>query len=515
MSLSIWFKTRTIVKNFRGAFAGLQVFAFIPAITLGGYWYGGEGVLLFLALIFPAIFAITGLFSGTGPAWTTARDGETNLQLKNTAERVLNEALSNEKTTGKTTAAMALSLDDFSTLKSQYGTSAAANVMKGVAERLAHSLRETDCLVRLDGPRFGVALGPVQRADLETMIELSARLQVAISEPFSIDATRVFITASIGFCLPAKAKARTGSALFECAEHALETARSNGAGSIRAYSPEIKKRADNQTLLHGNVAKALEIGQISPWFQPQVSTNTGEITGFEALARWEHPDHGLILPGDFLPAIADLGLHERLSEIMLSQSLSAISHWEKIGLHVPSVSVNFSGADLSGPTLCEKIKWELDRFELSPNRLCVEILEDVIASSKDDIIIRNIKALGKLGCKIDLDDFGTGHASISHIRRFAVDRIKIDRSFITRVDRDRDQQSMVSAILTMAERLDIETLAEGVETIGEHAILAQLGCGHVQGFCIAKPMPFGTTQNWIIQHHAKLPETPQVGRKAG
>ena len=158
---------------------------------------------------------------------------------------------------------------------------------------------------------------------------------------------------------------------------------------------------------------------------------------------------------------------------------------------------------------------ELDRFDLSPDRLNVEILETVIALSPDDTITRNIKLLSDLGCQIDLDDFGTGHASLSSIRRFAVQRIKIDRSFVTRVDRDAEQQRMVAAILMMAEKLGLETLAEGVETAGEHATLAQLGCGHVQGFGIALPMPFEQTALWIRSHVSKLQKPPEIGRQTG
>ena len=158
----------------------------------------------------------------------------------------------------------------------------------------------------------------------------------------------------------------------------------------------------------------------------------------------------------------------------------------------------------------EKIKWELDRFDLTPDRLAVEVLETVVALAPDDMITRNINALGALGCQIDLDDFGTGHASISSIRRFSVSRIKIDRSFVMKADRDPEQQRMIAAILTMAERLEVETLAEGVETVGEHAVLAQLGCDHVQGYGIARPMPFEQTLDWIVGHSAKLQDMPQI-----
>jgi len=515
MSSGISSRIRKLLGNLRAVLVGPQALAFLPALTLGGYWYGGEGVLLFLALVFPAVFALAGLYSGTGPAWQAARDQQTNLCLRPAAEKAIGDILDAEKSSGKTTAAIALALDEFNTIERQYGTRAATAIMKQSADRLVSALREADMAVRLDGPRFAIALGPVRRADLETLIQISARLQAVIAEPFSVDATRVFITASVGFCLPGRAPARSGASLLECAETALDTAKANGAGTIRAYSPETKRRIKNQSMMQADLPLALESGQIRPWFQPQVSTNTGEITGFEALARWEHPENGIVAPDEFLPVLGEMHLLERLCEVMLSKSLSALRHWEKAGLAIPSVAVNFSSDELSNPKLCEQIKWELDRFELSPDRLCVEILEDVIAVSKDDMIVRNIQALAEMGCRIDLDDFGTGHASIANIRRFSVNRIKIDRSFVTRVDRDREQQNMVAAILTMAEKLEIDTLAEGVETIGEHAILAQLGCGHVQGFSVGKPMPFEDTEKWIAQHRAKLPQTPEVGRQTG
>jgi FOG: EAL domain len=215
-----------------------------------------------------------------------------------------------------------------------------------------------------------------------------------------------------------------------------------------------------------------------------------------------------------MPDIEELGLQERLSEVMLYHALMAIKEWDRAGFHIPSVAVNFSPTDLANPRIVDKIRWELDRFELKPERLSVEVLESVISSSDNDTITRNIWALNEMGCGIDLDDYGTGHASIANIRRFAVKRIKIDRSYVSRCDLDRDQQSMLAAILTMAERLDLETLAEGVETVGEHAMLSQLGCNHVQGYSISRPMAFEKTHEWMETHNRKLTHPPQIGRRA-
>ncbi|MGR3661251.1 MAG: putative bifunctional diguanylate cyclase/phosphodiesterase [Paracoccaceae bacterium] len=496
------------------AILGPQLLAFLPAVTLGSYWFGGEALLIFFALSFPAAFAVAGIFSGTGPAWGTARDSNTGMVLRQSAEKALDLALAAERETGETTAAIVLQIDDFEKNQKQFGTIASNKILKQTAERIVNTVRDADIVARLDNQRFAVILAPIHRVDIETMIQLSARLQTALADPYSIDATRIYLTASVGFCLPDQAIGKSGKSLLECAEIALDSARSYGAGSIRTYSRKLKRKAADQQTIREEIEEALELGQIRAWFQPQVSTHTGKITGFEALARWEHPSRGTILPRDFLPAIAEQNLQERLTELILSQSFQALKKWDKTNLTIPTVSVNFACSDLENPKIYDKIRWELDRYNLTPDRLCVEILEDVIAVSDNDIVVRNIAALAKMGCKIDLDDFGTGHASITNIRRFAVHRIKIDRSFITRVDRDREQQNMVTAILTMAERLKLDTLAEGVETVGEHAMLAQLGCGHVQGFSVARPMPFDQTEAWACKHLIKISDTPKVGKKA-
>ena len=198
---------------------------------------------------------------------------------------------------------------------------------------------------------------------------------------------------------------------------------------------------------------------------------------------------------------------------MMRSSFAALKAWDNAGFSVPRIGVNFSGPELSNPKLIEKIKWELDHFDLTPDRLAIEILETVVSNADDDIITRNIRRLEQLGCGIDLDDFGTGHASIGAIHQFGVSRIKIDRSFVARADRCSNQKQVINAILAMAEHFGVETLAEGVETVGEHATLAQLGCDHVQGFGIARAMPFEQTLLWIPQNSAKIQHMPKlIGR---
>lgn len=510
-------KTGSRWAALRESLAGPQLAAFLPAVMLGAYWFGGEGILLITAVILPAILAFASLFARGRPS-PRRRDPVTGLPGPDKLVRAIDASLaacSGSDIDGDARIAVIVAVDNFQAIEDQYGETGSETVQRQAAERLIGVLREDDIIAALGRGRFGLALAKTPRVDLETMIQLAGRLQEALADPISLDAARVLITASVGFALPSRVADQTGEACLAAAESALDEAHKSGPGSVRAFARGMRPRIEVPDNMTREVVRALENGEIRPWYQPQVSTNTGKLSGFEALARWHHPEKGMISPGAFLPAIARGGLFDRLGEVMLFQALTAIRDWDRAGLEVPTVSVNYSPDELRNPRLFDKVRWELDRFELAPARLTVEILEDVVARSDDDTTTRNIAALSQLGCSVDLDDFGTGHASISNIRRFDVNRIKIDRSFITHVDTDRDQQNMVAAILTMAERLGLDTLGEGVESHGEHAMMAQLGCNHVQGYSIAKPMPLEDTAAWIASHRDKVAQTPLLPRQTG
>lgn len=492
------------------ALGGPPALAFLPAICLGSFWLGGEVALLSVAAAVPAIYLIAGVGGSAWQRLTLPRDAFSGLISRAGLEDVTDQIFDQVKQSGKPSATFLVELEDFSELIDRHGQAAADIVIQRSGERIISVLRDNDNVGQMGDARFGICLEPVNQLDLELCIQLATRLQASLEEPISVDGTAIYVSASIGFCRHSRLAGKSGKTWLEAATTALREAQRNGPSAIRAYSDQMRRATETKAELREEVAMALDKGQILPWFQPQISTDTGQLTGFEALARWHHPVRGMISPAEFLPAMEAAGLLERLAEVMMYHSFAALKAWDASGADVPQVGVNFAGSDLRNPQLLEKIKWDLDRFDLTPDRLAVEVLETVVAGAPDDVITRNIIALGKLGCRIDLDDFGTGHASIASIRRFAVSRIKIDRSFVMRADRDQDQQRMISAILTMAERLGIETLAEGVESVGEHVLLAQLGCDHVQGFGIARPMPFEQTLDWVAAHKAKLQDVPRI-----
>ncbi|WP_415234195.1 putative bifunctional diguanylate cyclase/phosphodiesterase [Pseudorhodobacter sp.] len=490
-----------------------ELLVFLPALSLIAFWAGGEGAMMITALGLPVLFAFAGAFRDGDKTDFRLPDSLGGLALRPHITKFLDGILRDVSVTGKSTTCFVIQFDEADVLLDRHGRAVQTEVLARSAERLCAALREGDTVARLEGGGFAIALAPMRRMDLEGMIQVATRLQAALASPISIDAARIYVSCSIGFCLGPKSPLPTGASLLDAAQVAADDAGRNGPGAIRAYTSGMARKRADRDAFRSELELALDEGHIRPHFQPQICTDTGAISGFEALARWHHAERGLIPPAEFLPAIEEAGLSERLGEVILYHALAALVHWDKAGLHVPNVGVNFSSAELRNPRLAEKLKWELDRFDLTPDRLCVEILETVIAETDNDVIVHNISALAKLGCGIDLDDFGTGHASITNIRRFAVRRIKIDRSFVTKVDEDREQQKLVSGILSLAERMGLETLAEGVETKGEHAMLAQLGCGHVQGFLFGRPMPFDATQSWILEQHAHRSALPMIGSR--
>lgn len=382
-------------------------------------------------------------------------------------------------------------------------------------DRLAGCLRQHDHAAVLADGSFAVALQATPGLDIEAMLQVAGRMQAAVAEPIEISAGRLRVTCAIGACLSRSLETPTGTALLSSAEAALEDARSAGLGAVRVFSRELEARLLRRHRLASELAGALESGDILPWFQPQVSTDTGAVTGAEALARWIHPDLGPISPADFLPLLEDSGRLPRLGAVMLEAALRRLKDWDAAGVRVPHVALNMSRQELEEDGLAERIAWQLDRFELSADRLTVEILESVVASEPEGQIARNLAKLATLGCGIDLDDFGTGHASISTLRALPIRRVKIDRSFVQAVDTDREQQRMVATILSMCERLDLDAVAEGVESRGEHAMLAQLGCRHVQGFVVARPMPAADLAAWITEHGRDLAKLPELRRRSG
>lgn len=481
-----------------------QALALMPVAGLLAFSAGGELALSGLAAGLPLALLAFGRKSPVEPA--AAMSEQVIARLDATLGQIAVK--------GGATGCFVIQFDAPAHLCDRLGRTRQSELLSATIARLRGALRPGDMLYALEDGSLAVSLGEVPRLDLETMVRIAGRLHMVVQQPVTLGSGAVQVTCSIGFCHSLQLANPTGRALLDAAQVAADEANVHRPGAIRGYSAELARARADREAMRAGFSLAIERGELRAWFQPQVSTDSGEVTGIEALARWHHPDRGLLSPAAFLPAIDGSELMELLGQTMLTQSLAALAEFDRKGMRIPSVAVNFSPRELRDPQLPDRLRWALDRFQLAPARLTVEILETVVAGEGDDAIAANISRIAAMGCSIDLDDFGTGNASITAIRRFQLNRLKIDRSFVREVDQNREQQRLVTAILSLAERLGLETLAEGVETAGEHALLAQLGCGHVQGYVVAKPMPVEDLAGWIAAHRERLANALKIGVRA-
>lgn len=463
---------------------------------------------LLASLIFMPLLAALVVVPTVHHSKTMARDNADN---RNRIVGCLSQFLGD---IGNPTVAMIVEIDDYQRLEEVYGRSTLESALTFTQSVIEEHLTESDVTIHLDGSRFMSALAPQAPHDTEVMLNTCTRIQHALANVPLMSDLPVQLTASIGFASSDKLARPTAEALMQATFTALSEARRKAPSAVRTYSEAMSSRRTSQLKITQDAKRAFEHGEIFAYFQPQLSLADGSLSGFEALTRWHHPERGIISPADFLPALEQAGLMQKLGETMIKQALQALTFWDKAGLNVPRIGVNFSTSELRNPRLVDRIAMHLDVSNIAPHRLVIEVLETVIASEADDDIIGNLAALADLGCGIDLDDFGTGYASITNIRRFSVGRIKIDRSFVTGIDTDLEQRNMVSAILTMANRLGVQTLAEGVETRGEKETLMRLGCHDAQGFQIARPMPVQETVEWATAYFHQTHQPIQLSKRA-
>lgn len=414
---------------------------------------------------------------------------------------------------GQDCACLFLALDQADDLRRDLAPAQLQHLREDIITRLRPILRSEDRLGPDGATGIWVALAPTAQMNLESLLAIAGRLMAAADQPFDGAGRMLYPSCSIGLALASQCPGDGPAQLEYAARQALQAAQAHAPAAIRLYSASLPPAMPLPQPSRSVMTQALQKGQMQPWFQPQISTDTGDISGLEMLARWHHPNNGILSPANFLPALGDAHLLPNLCELMVQTGLAWLSQWDHEGLGIPEISVNLSAQDLADPGLADRIAWHLDRVNIAPHRLRLEILETIAAAPPNDASTRALGQLAALGCPIDLDDFGTANASISAIRRFHATRIKIDRSFISHIETDRSQQQLVAAMISMAEHLQISTLAEGVETAGAHAMLCQLGCQHVQGFGIAHPMPGGDLGKWLASHRAKQGSIENWGPK--
>jgi diguanylate cyclase (GGDEF)-like protein len=427
------------------------------------------------------------------------QDALTGLANRQALRRALDDALVGAVRRKHRCSVFLLDLDRFKAVNDTLGHPAGDMLLKLVALRLTDEVKDQGQVGRLGGDEFQIVLPA-----MSSQPELSALAQAiidSVSRPYTINGNLVSIGTSIGI-VTSDYDDRTSDDLMRDADLALYAAKAAGKGCFRFFAPEMHEAARERQRLESDLRVALEKDQLRVVYQPQVDASSEAVTGFEALVRWDHPEHGPISPVVFIPLAEEIRLIDEIGEWVLRTACAEAAKWPQ---HI-SIAVNLSPVQFKSPALPSVVRMILGETDLPAKRLELEITEGVFLSN-DDHVHEMIAALKKIGLKLALDDFGTGYSSLSYLQRVPFDKIKIDRSFVSgAADPERRNAALIRAMVGLASDLEMRTIAEGVETQEELQLVRDLGCSHVQGYIFGKPMPAEEAGELAVKGSAALPE---------
>lgn len=484
-----------------------QILAILPCLMLTAYWTFGEAALLVTSIAVPGIFAAAGALGVSPETLASGRDPVTGLPGPETGTDAVDRSIARNPSGALTTAVIAMEIDNFAVLMDQHGPGASDRILKLVAERLTSNIRAADLLIRLDGPAFALFLQLRGRQDLDALLDLAERLQAAFETAISLDGRRVYLSLSIGICPPARSPGRSGADVLDGARIALDQARQAGAGGIRVYAGSMDRFRSPREDLVADLSAAFDHGEIRFSFQPQIAADDGALTGIEMLVRWHHKRHGVLPPSDFLEEIRHLGLSKGLEDLCLRDGLAAVSDWLTAGLEVPFVTINLPMEALEDPEFSDRVRWHLDQVDLPGQRLGFDIEASTDQLAQDENVVRNIRLLKTFGVHMTLDDFGGARLSVETAQGLGFSRAKISRGRVTRLDRDQAQHALAEGLILLSQSLGLAVVAVGVETPGEAAALAALGCGSIQGYHVAAPMTLEDMTGWIADRSGRPART--------
>jgi diguanylate cyclase (GGDEF)-like protein len=381
-------------------------------------------------------------------------------------------------------AVLTVDIDHFKDINDRYGQAGGDQLLAQTTERLRSTLRSGDALARLGGDRFGVLQQSVAHSgEVEA---LTSRILKALSQPYLIAGVTTQVTASVGAAILG-VDGDNAERLTQRAELALLRARADGRGGYSFYDPVLDGALQRRRQLALDLAQVLQDGGLQLHYQPLYRSQDGQLLGYEALARWQHPLHGAVSPGEFIPLAEECGLIRELGRWVLATACREAASWPGS----LSVAVNLSAAQFQqGTILVEQVRAALTESRLAPARLELEITESLLMSHTDQVLL-TLRALHHLGLKIGMDDFGTGFSSLAYLWRFPFDKLKIDRAFTQGLENDPKVDLIVHSIISLAHALGMRVNAEGVETEGQRHALQCHGCDELQGFLLGRPQPVG------------------------
>jgi predicted signal transduction protein with EAL and GGDEF domain len=430
-------------------------------------------------------------------------DPLTNLPNRRSFNEQLTRILKRAQRLNHSAALLFIDLDNFKRINDSIGHGRGDRLLVEIAKRLANELREDDAInyfsdsnaddvdpsdrnteiARLGGDEFTVVLSDVR--DMRDVEGVAQRVIQTLSEPISLHSHNPVVTPSIGIAMYPQ-DGLDADSLVRNADTAMYAAKADGRACFRFYNEEMNARSVEQLKLEEDLREAMREGQLELRYQPQVDTLTGRVVSLEALVRWKHPIRGLISPGDFIPVAERTGQIIELGEWVLAEVARHCTYWETLGLNEFRVCVNISPLQFNQPNLVERVRHFLDHSGIDPARLELELTESAIMTDAKTNIDK-LRQLNELGLDLAVDDFGTGYSSLSYLKRFPINTLKIDQSFVADMS-SQDGVAIVDAIIVLAKTLNLRSIAEGIETRDQLRHLAAQHCDLLQGFFFARPL---------------------------
>lgn len=390
-----------------------------------------------------------------------------------------------------------LDLNSFKKINESIGHAQGDDLLQRVAHRLQSCVRHEDTVARLGGDEFAILLEAV--SDGKMAGSVAQKILDTLEQPFDLGAKQVYLTGSVGISLYPQ-DGDTAEELLRNADTALTRAKKAGHGLYEFYTEELTRQAVERLTLETHLRQALERNELELYYQPQVSLETGELVGLEALMRWNSPALGLMLPGRFIGLAEEIGLIESMGAWAIRQACEQVQTWQQQGLAPVPVAVNVSASQFKEQELLDVVQGALDKTGVSPSLLELEVTESMIMRDVN-LSARIMDHFRSCGIGLAVDDFGTGYSSLSYLHQFPIRKLKIDQSFVRGVDRDRQTAAITNSIIDLAGHLGVDVIAEGVEAAEEADFLRERGCQLGQGYCYHQPLPATEVESLLTSIH--------------
>ncbi len=396
----------------------------------------------------------------------------------------LNQAIAQARGSNHLVAVLSLDLDNFKRVNDTLGHEAGNELLKMASRRITKDIPETDSVARIGGAGFTILLNLVEHT--REAMGIADKIADSFRDPFYINQREIVVGISTGISLYPD-DGEDAESLVKNADIAMHRSKDLPRNSCQLYSSSMNSHALERLGLENNLRHALEKNELSIHYQPQADLATGRITGAEALVRWNHPELGLISPTEFIPLAEETGLVVPINEWVLETAVSELRLWNREGFQGLRLSVNISSPQLEEGPLIQQLKDLLKKMGGHAENIQLELSEHVLMK-KTRLISKTLRELKRMGARIAIDDFGTGYSSLSHLKRFPLDILKIDRLFVRKLTKKPGDAAIVTAIIAMAHSLNLEVIAEGVETQEQLEILKKYRCDKAQGYLISKPV---------------------------